>query len=118
MHIEVGILSAHEIAAANAAAVATLAAYSGGLLRRPLAPATVRRRQRAGAVSRCHSRLRRPFSRGSGPSGYPAEPLVSYRINQHLSVCILPALVVRLFWGARPASDIAPIPRRGGDGYH
>jgi cobalt/nickel transport system permease protein len=36
MHIEPGILSAPQIAAANATAVATLAAYSGGLLRRPL----------------------------------------------------------------------------------
>jgi hypothetical protein len=25
---------------------------------------------------------RRPLSRGSGPAGYPAEPLVSYRINR------------------------------------
>jgi cobalt/nickel transport system permease protein len=36
MHIEPGILSAPQIAAANAAAVATLAAHAGGLLRRPL----------------------------------------------------------------------------------
>src|SRR5450755_3989805 len=31
------------------------------------------------------SRPRRPLSRGSSPSGYPAEPLVSYRINRQLS---------------------------------
>ena len=31
------------------------------------------------------SRLKRPLSRGSSPSGYPAEPLVSYQINRQLS---------------------------------
>ena len=36
MHIEPGILSAPQIAAANATAVATLAAHAGGLVRRPL----------------------------------------------------------------------------------
>jgi cobalt/nickel transport system permease protein len=36
MHIEVGILSAPEIAGANAAAIATLAAYAGDLWRRPV----------------------------------------------------------------------------------
>jgi cobalt/nickel transport system permease protein len=36
MHIEPGILSAPQIAAANATALATLAAHSGGLVRRPL----------------------------------------------------------------------------------
>jgi cobalt/nickel transport system permease protein len=36
MHIEPGILSTAQIATANAAAVATLAAHAGGLLRRPL----------------------------------------------------------------------------------
>lgn len=36
MHIEPGILSAPQIAAANATAIATLAAHAGGLLRRPL----------------------------------------------------------------------------------
>ena len=30
------------------------------------------------------SHPRRPLSRGSSPSGYPAEPLVSYRINRQL----------------------------------
>jgi cobalt/nickel transport system permease protein len=36
MHIEPGILSAPQIAAANVTALATLAAHSGGLVRRPL----------------------------------------------------------------------------------
>jgi cobalt/nickel transport system permease protein len=36
MHIEPGILSAPQIAAANATALVTLAAHSGGLVRRPL----------------------------------------------------------------------------------
>src|SRR5207248_8629305 len=31
------------------------------------------------------NRPRRPLSRGSNPSGYPAEPLVSYRINRQPS---------------------------------
>jgi hypothetical protein len=43
------------------------------------------------------SRPRRPLSRGSSPSGYPAEPLVSYQINRQLSGWILPPLVVRAF---------------------
>jgi hypothetical protein len=37
------------------------------------------------------------LSRGSSPSGYPAEPLVSYRINRQLSGWILPPLVIRAF---------------------
>ena len=43
------------------------------------------------------SRLRRPLSRGSSPSGYPAEPLVSYQINRQLSGWSLPPLVIRAF---------------------
>jgi hypothetical protein len=43
------------------------------------------------------SRPRRPLSRGSGPSGYPAEPLVSYRINRQLSGWNPPPLVIRAF---------------------
>ena len=35
--------------------------------------------------ARSLSRLWQPLSRGSGPAGYPAEPLVSYRINRQLS---------------------------------
>ena len=40
---------------------------------------------------------RRPLSRGSDPSGYPAEPLVSYRTNRQLSGWNLPPLMVRAF---------------------
>src|SRR6202047_4446462 len=43
------------------------------------------------------SRLKRPLSRGSSPSGYPAEPLVSYRINRQLSGWNLPPLMIRAF---------------------
>src|SRR5215211_1563393 len=43
------------------------------------------------------SRLKRPLSRGSSPSGYPAEPLVSYRINRQLSGWNLPPQVIRAF---------------------
>ena len=43
------------------------------------------------------SRLKRPLSRGSSPSGYPAEPLVSYQINRQLSGWSLPPLVIRAF---------------------
>ena len=41
--------------------------------------------------------LRRPLSRGSDPSGCPAEPLVSYRTNRQLSRWNLPPLMVRAF---------------------
>src|SRR5262245_12711213 len=41
--------------------------------------------------------LRRPLSRGSDPSGCPAEPLVSYRTNRQLSGWNLPPLMVRAF---------------------
>jgi hypothetical protein len=37
------------------------------------------------------------LSRGSSPASYPAEPLVSYRINRQLSGWILPPLVIRAF---------------------
>src|SRR5205807_10561996 len=40
---------------------------------------------------------RRPLSRGSNPCGYPAEPLVSYRINRQLSGWNPPPLVIRAF---------------------
>ena len=43
------------------------------------------------------SRLKRPLSRGSSPSGCPAEPLVSYQINRQLSGWNLPPLVIRAF---------------------
>ena len=43
------------------------------------------------------SRPRRPLSRGSGPSGHPAEPLVSYQINQQFSGWIPPPLAIRAF---------------------
>jgi hypothetical protein len=43
------------------------------------------------------NRLKRPLSRGSGPAGYPAEPLVSYQINRQLSGWNLPPLVIRAF---------------------
>jgi len=43
------------------------------------------------------SRPRRPLSRGSSPSGYPAEPLVSYQTNRQLSGWILPPQVIRAF---------------------
>ena len=39
------------------------------------------------------SRPRRPLSRGSSPSGHPAEPLVSYQINRQFS----PPQVIRAF---------------------
>src|ERR1700726_469936 len=47
--------------------------------------------------ARSLSRPRRPLSRGSSPSGYPAEPLVSYRINRQLSGWNLPPLMIRAF---------------------
>jgi len=43
------------------------------------------------------SRPRRPLSRGSGPSGYPAGPLVSYQINRQFSGWLLPPQVIRAF---------------------
>ena len=43
------------------------------------------------------SRPRRPLSRGSSPSGHPAEPLVSYQINRQFSGWLLPPQVIRAF---------------------
>ena len=43
------------------------------------------------------SRPRRPLSRGSSPSGHPAEPPVSYQINRQFSGWILPPQVIRAF---------------------
>src|SRR5580700_3361111 len=40
---------------------------------------------------------RPPLSRGSSPSGYPAEPLVSFQINRQLSGWNPPPLVIRAF---------------------
>ena len=50
------------------------------------------------------SRPRRPLSRGSSPSGHPAEPLVSYQINRQLSGWNLPPLMIRAF-GAHGAKQ-------------
>src|SRR5467141_721994 len=47
--------------------------------------------------TRSLSRPRRPLSRGSSPSGYPAEPPVSYQINRQLSGWIPPPQVIRAF---------------------
>ena len=47
--------------------------------------------------ARSLSRPRRPLSRGSGPAGYPAKPLVSYQINRQLSGWNLPPLMIRAF---------------------
>jgi hypothetical protein len=51
------------------------------------------------------------LSRGSSPSGYPAEPLVSYQINRQLSGWNLPPQVIRAF-GAHchnPTSLLGPL---------
>jgi hypothetical protein len=37
------------------------------------------------------------LSRGSGPSGYPTKPLVSFRIYRQLSGWNLPPLMIRAF---------------------
>ena len=47
--------------------------------------------------ARSLSRPRRPLSRGSSSSGYPAEPLVSFQINRQLSGWNLPPLIIRAF---------------------
>jgi hypothetical protein len=54
------------------------------------------------------SRPRRPLSRGSSPSGYPAEPPVSYQINRQLSGWIPPPQVIRAFGahGHKPTSRL------------
>src|ERR1700737_2266780 len=54
------------------------------------------------------SRLKRPLSRGFSPSGYPAEPLVSYQINRQLSGWILPPQVIRAFGAHCQIQTIAP----------
>jgi hypothetical protein len=54
------------------------------------------------------SRLKRPLSRGSSPSGYPAEPLVSYQINRQLSGWNLPPLVIRAFGAHCHEQTISP----------
>ena len=59
------------------------------------------------------SRLKRPLSRGSSPTGYPTEPLVSYQINRQLSGWNPPPLVIRAF-GAHCQEQTSPTrsPRR------
>ncbi len=53
------------------------------------------------------SRPRRPLSRGSGPAGYPAQPLVSYRSNRQLSGWNPPPQVIRAF-GAHSQEKTIP----------
>jgi hypothetical protein len=55
--------------------------------------------------ARSLSHPRRPLSRGSSPSGYPAEPLVSYQINRQLSGWNLPPLVIRAVGAHRIIRD-------------
>jgi hypothetical protein len=59
------------------------------------------------------SRPRRPLSRGSSPSGYPAEPPVSYQINRQLSGWIPPPQVIRAFGahGQEPTWRLPSPPR-------
>ena len=52
------------------------------------------------------SRLKRPLSRGSSPSGYPAEPLVSYQINRQLSGWKSSSTSDPRLRGALPLADI------------
>ena len=54
------------------------------------------------------SRPRRPLSRGSSPSGCPAEPLVSYQINRQLSGWNLPPQVIRAFGAHCQPATCAP----------
>src|SRR5258708_1293141 len=54
------------------------------------------------------SRPRRPLSRGSSPSGYPAEPPVSYQINRQLSGWIPPPQVIRAFGAHGQAETLRP----------
>jgi hypothetical protein len=56
------------------------------------------------------SRPRRPLSRGSSPSGRPAEPLVSYQIDRQFSGWILPPQVIRAF--GRTATTGHAVPAR------
>ena len=48
------------------------------------------------------NRPRRPLSRGSDPTSYPARSLVSYQINRQLSEWNLPPLMIHAF-GAHPS---------------
>ena len=61
------------------------------------------------------SRPRRPLSRGSSPAGYPAEPLVSFRINRQLSGWNPPPLMIRAF-GAHCQKRTAHLARYPDDG--
>jgi hypothetical protein len=61
----------------------------------------------------CSAAHRRPLSRGSSPASYPAEPLVSYRINRQLSGWILPPLVIRAFGAHCHFRTRAPHKNRG-----
>ena len=53
------------------------------------------------------SRPRRPLSRGSSPSGHPAEPPVSYQINRQFSGWISPPQGDLRLRGALPFPDLA-----------
>src|SRR6266436_965470 len=59
------------------------------------------------------SRLKRPLSRGSSPSGYPAEPLVSYQINRQLSGWNPPPTSDPRLRGALPLADICDAAKDG-----
>src|SRR5258708_29611306 len=60
------------------------------------------------------SRPRRPLSRSSSPSGYPAEPLVSYQINRQLSGWNPPPLVIRALGAHGQFPTSSAISRRSG----
>src|SRR5476651_929886 len=60
------------------------------------------------------SRPRRPLSRGSSPSGCPAEPLVSFQINRQLSGWYLPPLVIRALGAHGHFRTHAPHKNHGG----
>jgi len=62
--------------------------------------------------SDCSAAQGRPLSRGSSPSGHPAEPLVSYQINRQLSGWIPPPLVIRAF-GAHCQNPTSGVARHG-----
>jgi hypothetical protein len=51
------------------------------------------------------------LSRGSSPSGYPAEPLVSFQINRQLSGWNLPPLVIRAFGAHGQQETSRALPR-------
>jgi hypothetical protein len=48
------------------------------------------------------------LSRGFGPAGYPAEPLVSYQINRQFSGWNLPPLMIRAFGAHGHKRHFAP----------